>query len=584
MMKKINFVLMLLGFGFLSKAQASDISQIDNTIYAENLTASAGTTVNLSIKMKNTFEVPGFQFDLQLPKGVEVLKDGEFYQAELSLERTTATKTNYFDCALQPDGSVRIMASSTKSYTFSGNDGEVVVVPIVLADTLSDGDYPIVIKEIVISDLSSVAHKPEPFELTLTVGEIITTYDEGYELSIAPFTIANPSSAAKNSEVSLGMKTAKAVKTVEFDMFWSENTQLYKKSGSYQIFYDEDSYSPNDPDENYIEADDTDMSNGTHVSFSADDVFETEYTSIALATFRAPKSTSAGIYTIELKNIVFTDADGNVYKASPTCTYCVVGNPTNKTLVLSGHLTQELTEALADEGSIGTLDLTNVTSIDGTLTLVDGRGFIAPKDSVAVEEISYQREMTTKMGTVCLPFDVSSNSSIQFYQLSGVNNVEGKMTFTPVAVVTAGTPVVFKLLSGTEADITSTDVKISAGGTTWNTTLGGEEWTMKGTMEEFDLDPSDAKYSGSDIYYIAEDKFWYGNQTFTVAAFRGWFETEKSAQHAISFDINDAGTTQVQFVETNDGNIELIFDVLGRKLNDVVKGINIINGKKIMSK
>ena len=157
------------------------------------------------------------------------------------------------------------------------------------------------------------------------------------------------------------------------------------------------------------------------------------------------------------------------------------------------------------------------------------------------------------------------------------------MSFTPVSLVTAGTPVVFKLLSGTTANITANNAEISAGNNAWNATVNGEVWAMKGTMTAKIVDPSTVD---GDIYYIAEDKFWYGNMTFPVAAFRGWFEAPKSANAkngVFSIDIDNM-TTGIEYVENNDGTLDVIFDISGRKIEMPKSGINIINGKKMIVK
>ena len=121
--------------------------------------------------MKNTVAMTGFQFDLELPTGVSVATDvDDFYIVALSEERTTDARTNYFDNALQKDGSIRIMASSTKNFTFSGNDGEVATIKVNVANTVADGKYPIILKNIVLSDAGSNSYENDRVEVTLTVG------------------------------------------------------------------------------------------------------------------------------------------------------------------------------------------------------------------------------------------------------------------------------------------------------------------------------------------------------------------------------------------------------------------------------
>jgi hypothetical protein len=278
-----------------------------------------------------------------------------------------------------------------------------------------------------------------------------------------------------------------------------------------------------------------------------------------------------------------TDGDGNILKVAPTTSYIKVGNPSDAFLAVEGYVSADLNTALASETAITSLDMSKVTSIGSSMTIMDGRSFVAPQKPVMVKKVSYTRNMSYQWGTICLPFNIQSDKNIQYYELSKVDNVAGVMSFTPVLSVNAGTPVVFKLKSGTTANISANNAEISAGNNIWNATLNGETWTMKGTMQAKSLDPSNVD---GNIYYIAEDKFWYGNQTFPVAAFRGWFETPKFANAkngVFSIDIDNMATG-INYVENSDGTLDVIFDISGRRIEMPKSGINIINGKKVIVK
>lgn len=68
-----------------------NVDDYDNIIYIKDATAHPGETVTLSVILKNKPQVPGYQFDMFLPEGLDVEKDEDnFYRIELSLKRTTA--------------------------------------------------------------------------------------------------------------------------------------------------------------------------------------------------------------------------------------------------------------------------------------------------------------------------------------------------------------------------------------------------------------------------------------------------------------------------------------------------------------
>ena len=148
----------------------TDVTTFANVVFFENSEANTGQQVTLSLKMNNEIAPTGFQCDVYLPEGVTVAKDADnFNLISLSTKRTTAQKTNYFDSAEQPDGAIRIMCSSTKNYTFSGNDGEVATITLNVSDEMEEGEYPLILKNIVISDANSKSYTVDYVKSTLTI-------------------------------------------------------------------------------------------------------------------------------------------------------------------------------------------------------------------------------------------------------------------------------------------------------------------------------------------------------------------------------------------------------------------------------
>lgn len=172
----------------------TDISMLDNVVYIENVEANAGKQLTLSVKMKNTVEVQGFGFDLYLPDGVTVAEDEDgFSLVTLSTERTTEKKTNYFDSNIMDGGFLRVLASSTKGYTISGNDGEIVQIVVNIDKDMEAGDYPIILKEIALSDNNSQGYETAYVKSTLTISSYTPgDVDGNGKINVVDFTaIAN---------------------------------------------------------------------------------------------------------------------------------------------------------------------------------------------------------------------------------------------------------------------------------------------------------------------------------------------------------------------------------------------------------
>lgn len=505
MIRKLIILTLCLSLGLAARAEATDISQYENVVFPVSTTGSAGSAVTVSVEMNNTVNATGFQFDIELPEGITVATDGDgFYLIALSETRTTSKKTDFFSSALQSDGSVRVMCSSTQSYTFSGNGGEVCTIQLDIASNVADGNYPIVFNNIEISDADAVAHRVSKVEGTLTVGS--TQYDEGYSVSILPFLVT------EDAEGTFLVTNATALTNVEFDV---ELPSEFIENELYGI----------EPVLKSTKFSTTDDLNGNdiHVSVarkSSNTIAAGENTELALLGIVYDNTKIAsGVHRIHIKNIVLTDVDNNEYHASPFTTYLI--------------------------------------------------------------QDAYSRPMSNQWGTICLPYATQTTDDVKLYELSGVDISGGVMTFSPIETLNANTPAVFKTTAATATfPVTAAG---EADGMVVSAASKADGWTVKGSYYDQKLDPEG---SSSDIYYISSNRFYYANQAFDVKAFRAWFEKPKTAgskAFVFSIDSEKPGTTSLNFVENTDGTIYTIYDTNGRRLQHKERGINIINGKKVMN-
>ena len=154
----------------VSLGEDTDITTIENGIYIEPFEATPGQQVTLSVKMKNTADIQGYQFDLYLPEGVSVATDEDgFALAEMSIARTTKNKTDYFGSDFQSNGAFRVLCGSTKGYTFSGTDGEICTIVLNVADNLEEGELPVILKEITVTSKENVGYDTPYFKSTMTI-------------------------------------------------------------------------------------------------------------------------------------------------------------------------------------------------------------------------------------------------------------------------------------------------------------------------------------------------------------------------------------------------------------------------------
>ncbi len=184
--------LLTLLFGLLFAANVSeaqevtptDIDALDNALYVEPVTAAPGKQTVLSVRMKNNFPVAGFEFVLRLPEGITVATEDDFLKVELSTERTTTQKTNYFDYFSQGENSLKVLSGTTAGnpetglYTFSGNDGEVARITIEVPADYEKGDYAVSIAGGVMSNEEQTIEVGSDVTSVLTVGDVVIVLDE----------------------------------------------------------------------------------------------------------------------------------------------------------------------------------------------------------------------------------------------------------------------------------------------------------------------------------------------------------------------------------------------------------------------
>ncbi|MBQ0022115.1 MAG: dockerin type I repeat-containing protein [Prevotellaceae bacterium] len=148
----------------------TDISELANAIYFESFETSKGSVVEVPVLMKNEDTIAGYEFNLSLPKGISMpLNEDDEYEIELSEERTTYRNHNIFDSALKEDGTIYVLCNSTKSKIFSGNDGEVAVMTLQIAENIEPGTYPVVFKNVILSDSKANAIKLGNMKFSITV-------------------------------------------------------------------------------------------------------------------------------------------------------------------------------------------------------------------------------------------------------------------------------------------------------------------------------------------------------------------------------------------------------------------------------
>lgn len=150
-------------------AEDTDITALDNTLYFDKVTASAGAQTTVSLKMKNAAEgVQAIGAYITLPEGVTIASAALGSRAPEAVEDVVYVKTN------RVDGVDRIALLSGNGVAMTGNDGEIVTLTLNVAESVADGDY-----EIAISNMELCTNNNEVYGAGLNV---ISTLSVGKKL------------------------------------------------------------------------------------------------------------------------------------------------------------------------------------------------------------------------------------------------------------------------------------------------------------------------------------------------------------------------------------------------------------------
>ena len=318
--------------------------------------------------------------------------------------------------------------------------------------------------------------------------------------------------------------------------------------------------------------------------------FNTENVKNMLAMFSSCKNL-ATIYTSEkfvttnvnnLNHFMFDDDEqlkgANAYDERKTSVHC------------ANYKTGYFTKLVGKNGD-EKIGATGETLATDNLVLDDDKDFVA-YEPFAAKAASYNRTMKagTIWATLCLPFEVSlANQNFRAFKLLSAD--EGTETVELEEIegsITAGTPVIIKMKDGaTKLNFTVADKAIAKDVQTSETANGNYQLQGLYTQKMFSKDTDNNCYivKGSKLMNPAK---LLGTSTEFVGSkpFRAYMADNSSAPAAGArmFSISVGGsTTAIEQLETTADSKAEYYDLQGRRLQNLQKGVNIVKrGGKTM--
>ena len=226
------------------------------------------------------------------------------------------------------------------------------------------------------------------------------------------------------------------------------------------------------------------------------------------------------------------------------------------------------------------------------LVLDDDKDFVA-YEPFAAKAASYNRTMNagTTWATLCLPFEVSlANQNFRAFKLlsadEGTETVELEEIKTRIE---AGTPVIIKMKDGaTKLSISEVDKEIAKDVQTAETANGNYQLQGLYTQKEFSKDTDNNCYIVKGFKLMNPAKLLDKTTTKSVGSkpFRAYMADNSSAPAAGArmFSISVGGsTTAIEQLESTADSKAEYYDLQGRRLQNLQKGVNIVKrGGKTM--
>ncbi len=226
------------------------------------------------------------------------------------------------------------------------------------------------------------------------------------------------------------------------------------------------------------------------------------------------------------------------------------------------------------------------------LVLDDGKDFVA-YEPFAAKAASYSRKMKegTTWATLCLPFEVSlANQNFRAFKLLSADDVTETVELEEIeGSIAAGTPVIIKMNDGaTELKFTEADKEIAKDVQTAETADANYKLQGIYTKKEFSKDTDNNCYIVKGAKLMNPAKLLGETATKSVGSkpFRAYMVDNSSAPAAGArmFSISVGGsTTAIEQLETTADSKAEYYDLQGRRLQNLQKGINIVKrGGKTM--
>ena len=204
------------GTNLSASCEVTVVDRVLNLLEADDFSALTGTRVGLAVSMTNEAAITALQADIFLPEGVSIETEDGDYLVDLTDRqgRDHTASVNRLS-----NGAFRLLVGSPTSKAFSGNEGDLFIIRLVVADDMEGGDYTIGLSNVILSATdATVFYAPDVAvglrvfdyirgdangDRTVNVGDYVTVGNYILDLNPQPF-VFKAADIDENNTINVG--------------------------------------------------------------------------------------------------------------------------------------------------------------------------------------------------------------------------------------------------------------------------------------------------------------------------------------------------------------------------------------------
>lgn len=590
----------------------ADETLLNNRLYAETVKLRAGASKTFGLKLDNTMSFIACEFYLQLPEGVRIETDEDGYLiAELVSGRINrhSLEVNHVG-----NGLYHFLCYSSRNNAFVGNSGDLFTLTVTCDENVLSDTYTATIKDIMFSDQDKQQVDLLDSSFDVVVTDIIPGDANGDEkinvmdvVEIVSYIMSNASDsfvfAAADIDENGTINVMDLVNVVSLIMTNTNQPTAAPRRRSAapkqadavtdELTVADFSIAAGETKEVSMVLDNPvndfiafefwmSLPDGVRIAYDGEgELMATLNASRADGhDFIVEEPNGDGIYHFlcySISNKTFKGNSGELVNLTITCADDAT----------AGDATGTVYDILFSDPDKNEVDLANLTFNISVTDAGTGGYVLDESSSEAIKAGTYgrvilKRSFAEGWNTVCLPFAIGDIEEVfgtgaKAYEFDDFD--DGELGFVPVTSFEPCTPYVIYVPTAITDDIILTDVYIDEEDTEAGYTRVNRNYYFRGSFAPVASGEWTKKNSTDDIFGLTADgRIRKAGSGAYIKGFRAYFDLPEGA--AVKGFIFDDDATGIDNVNANLN--ESIFNLAGQRLKKAQKGINIINGKKIL--